>query len=100
MNLPGFAAETAFFTEGGQYRLSGVTGGAKPNMVEPAIVKYPDQEYDDDCHCTVHCVGSGIFLDCELLCRETCYIMFDPWNRDAGCIRFKRPCMPFMRFGR
>jgi hypothetical protein len=37
MNLPGFTAEASLFTKSALYRLSGVTGGGKPNTIEPAL---------------------------------------------------------------
>jgi len=99
MNLPGFSAGASLFSRSGRYHLSRVIGGAKPNMVEPALVQCPDKECDD-CHCTTRCFASGgIFRFCELVCAEKCYIMFDPLNPKAGCYRYTRSCIPFIRFG-
>lgn len=83
MNMPRFTAENSF-TKGGQYRLSGVIGGAKPNMVEPAQVCGP-------CGCTVRCYGTGIFRYCEFRCTQTCWYCADP----IGCFRRTMPCSPF-----
>jgi len=96
MTLPAFTAEAALLTKSGPYRLSGVRGAAKLNRVYAALFPCPAGGKEcDDCHCTVQCYGKGISRYCELMCRETCYLMFDPHNPEAGCARYRRPCNPF-----